>query len=297
MLSALAEQSSVVTDTFDEASQALGYDLWSLVQSGPEAELNQTQVTQPAMLTAGLAVYRALQAHTPLCPAMMAGHSLGEYTAMVASGAMSLADGVLLVALRGRVMQSAVPEGQGAMAAVLGLTDEQVMAVCAKATGVVEAVNFNAPGQVVVAGHKTAVEQALPAFEQAGAKRVVMLPVSVPSHCSLMASVEAEFAEALNQVSITPPQVPVVHNATVESYDSVEKIKHALISQLSQPVYWAQTVGYFKKHGVEAMYELGPGKVLAGLNRRIDRKMGMQAVYDSATLNQSIRTLKDASCN
>lgn len=297
MLSALAEQSSVVTDTFAEASEALGYDLWSLVQSGPEAELNQTQVTQPAMLTAGLAVYRVMQAQTSLRPAMMAGHSLGEYTAMVASGAMRLADGVSLVALRGRLMQSAVPEGQGAMAAVLGLSDEQVMDVCVQASGVVEAVNFNAPGQVVVAGHKSAVEQALPAFEQAGAKRVVMLPVSVPSHCSLMASIEAEFASALDQVVMTSPQVPVVHNATVESYESVEKIKHALVSQLSQPVYWSQTIEYFKAQGVDSLYELGPGKVLAGLNRRIDRKMGMQAVYDSATLSQSIRTLKDASCN
>ncbi|MDR9498073.1 MAG: ACP S-malonyltransferase [Hydrogenovibrio sp.] len=291
MLAELAETAPVVGQTFDQASETLGYDLWALTQEGPEARLNQTEVTQPAMLTAGVAVYRALAESASPSPAYMAGHSLGEYTALVASGALSLAQGVELVETRGRLMQDAVPAGTGAMAAVLGLEDEQITALCAEADGVLEAVNFNAPGQVVIAGEKTAVDQALPAFEAAGAKRVVPLPVSVPSHCVLMKPAAEALAEKLAGMSLQTPTVPVVHNASVQTFADPGAIKSALVEQLYRPVQWVRTIEYLKAQGVSQLYELGPGKVLMGLNRRIDRKMGMQAVYDSATLSKALETL------
>ncbi|KUJ72754.1 ACP S-malonyltransferase [Thiomicrospira sp. WB1] len=291
MLADLAETTPVVAQTFEEASQVLGYDLWSLVQNGPDTKLNQTEVTQPAMLAAGIAVHRALAEKTPLNPAYMAGHSLGEYNALVAAGALTLAQGVALVEARGRLMQEAVPAGSGAMAAVLGLDDDQVRALCDQAEGVVEAVNFNAPGQVVIAGDKNAVDQALPVFEAAGAKRVVPLPVSVPSHCVLMKPAADALAEKLADMTLTAPAIPVVHNASVRTYDSAEQIKSALVEQLYRPVQWVETVEYLKAHDVTQLYELGPGKVLMGLNRRIDRKMGMQAVFDSATLSKALETL------
>lgn len=291
MLADLAENFPQVQATFAEASDALGYDLWSVTQSGPEDKLNQTDVTQPAMLTAGVAVYRVLEAQKALSPAYLAGHSLGEYTALVVSGVMSLAQGAELVQQRGRLMQSAVPAGEGAMAAVLGLEDDQIREICASAEGVVEAVNFNSPGQVVIAGQKAAVDALLPAFETAGAKRVVPLAVSVPSHCSLMKPAAEALAETLAQMPFNAPKVPVLHNATVAAYTDVDAIKKALVEQLYLPVQWVKTVEAMKQNGVEALYELGPGKVLMGLNRRIDRKMGMQAVYDSATLTASLETL------
>jgi [acyl-carrier-protein] S-malonyltransferase len=291
MLAELAETAPVVGQTFDEASETLGYDLWALTHKGPEASLNQTEVTQPAMLTAGVAVYRTLVEAASLNPAYMAGHSLGEYTALVASGALSLAQGVELVEARGRLMQEAVPAGTGAMAAVLGLEDEQIIALCAESDGILEAVNFNAPGQVVIAGEKTAVDQALPAFEAAGAKRVVPLPVSVPSHCVLMKPAAEALAEKLAGMTLQTPEVPVVHNASVQTFAEPDAIKAALVEQLYRPVQWVRTIEYLKAQGVSQLYELGPGKVLMGLNRRIDRKMGMQAVYDSATLSKALETL------
>ncbi len=291
MLAELAESNVQVQEVFSEASDALGYDLWNLVQNDADGKLNQTDVTQPAMLAAGIAVYRTLQAHTEVAPAFMAGHSLGEYTALVASGAMSLEQGVALVAERGRLMQSAVPAGQGAMAAVLGLEDAQVVAVCEQAEGIVEAVNFNSPGQVVIAGNKAAVDAAMELATEAGASRVVPLPVSVPSHCSLMKPAADQLAETLAGMEMNMPTVPVLHNVHFSTAGSVDEIKELLVKQLYQPVQWVETVNAMKAQGVDSLYELGPGKVLMGLNRRIDRKMGMQAVFDNASLEKALATL------
>lgn len=291
MLAELAEAHSSVKEVFTEASDALGYDLWNLVQNDPEGKLNQTDVTQPAMLAAGIAVYRTLAEQKAVSPAYMAGHSLGEYTALVASGVMTLAQGIELVAERGRLMQSAVPEGQGAMAAVLGLEDAQVVAVCEQVSGVVEAVNFNSPGQVVIAGEKVAVEAAMEAATEAGASRVVPLPVSVPSHCSLMKPAADALQEKLADMTFSEASTPVLHNVNVEVSESAEQIKQALVQQLYRPVQWVKTVETMKANGVEQLFELGPGKVLMGLNRRIDRKMGMVAVYDNATLEKAISSL------
>ena len=291
MLADLAESHAQVQEVFAEASDALGYDLWDVVQNDAEGKLNQTDVTQPAMLASGIAVYRTLTSLKEVSPAFMAGHSLGEYTALVASGAMSLAQGVSLVALRGQLMQSAVPAGQGAMAAVLGLEDAQVVAVCEQAEGIVEAVNFNSPGQVVIAGNKEAVEAAMVLATDAGASRVVPLPVSVPSHCSLMKPAAEQLAETLNTMDIAMPSVPVLHNVDFAQAQSPEEIKERLVQQLYRPVQWVKTVNAMKEQGVEGLYELGPGKVLMGLNRRIDRKMGMQAVFDNATLEKALASL------
>ena len=288
MLADLAEQNSVVKEVFAEASEVLGYDLWQTIQEDHEGKLNQTDVTQPAMLAAGIAVYRALTSKMDAAPVFMAGHSLGEYTALVASGAMTLAQGIELVAERGRLMQSAVPAGEGAMSAVLGLDDDKVVEVCAGIDGVVEAVNFNSPGQVVIAGQAAAVAAANAAAEEAGASRVVPLPVSVPSHCSLMKGAAEKLAEKLATLEMQMPNVPVLHNVHCEAAASVEEIKELLVKQLYQPVQWVKTVEGMKAQGVEALYELGPGKVLMGLNRRIDRKMGMQAVFDQATLEKAL---------
>lgn len=291
MLAELAEAHPQVKEVFDEASSVLGYDLWDVVQNDETGRLNQTDVTQPAMLAAGIAVYRVLSAQKDTAPAFMAGHSLGEYTALVASGVMTLAQGIELVQERGRLMQSAVPAGQGAMAAVLGLDDAQVVAVCEKVDGVVEAVNFNSPGQVVIAGNKEAVDVAMELATEAGASRVVPLPVSVPSHCSLMKPAADKLAEKLAGMVLSMPSVPVLHNVHFSAANSTDEIKELLVKQLYQPVQWVKTVEVMKSQGVEALYELGPGKVLMGLNRRIDRKMGMQAVYDVATLEKAATTL------
>lgn len=291
MLAELAESHSQVQDVFTEASDALGYNLWELVQNDADGKLNQTDITQPAMLASGIAVYRTLSAQTDLAPAFMAGHSLGEYTALVASGAMSLAEGVALVAQRGKLMQSAVPAGQGAMAAVLGLEDAQVVAVCEQAEGIVEAVNFNSPGQVVIAGNKAAVEAAMALATEAGASRVVPLPVSVPSHCSLMKPAAEQLAETLANMDIAMPTVPVLHNVHFSQAKSPAEIKELLVQQLYRPVQWVETVNAMKAQGVESLYELGPGKVLMGLNRRIDRKMGMQPVFDNASLEKALASL------
>lgn len=291
MLAELAESHPEVKAVFVEASEVLGYDLWEVIQNDPQGSLNQTDVTQPAMLAAGIAVYRTLIAQKTVAPAFMAGHSLGEYTALVASGVMTLAQGIELVAERGRLMQEAVPAGQGAMAAVLGLEDAQVVAVCAQVDGVVEAVNFNSPGQVVVAGNKDAVDAALPLMTEAGASRVVPLPVSVPSHCSLMKPAADKLAETLAKMAFKMPTVPVLHNVQFAQATSVDEIKSLLVQQLYRPVQWVETVNAMKAQGVESLYELGPGKVLMGLNRRIDRKMSVLPVLDQASLEKALSTL------
>jgi len=290
MLAELAESHSQVQEVFTEASDALGYDLWNVVQNDADGQLNQTDVTQPAMLASGIAVYRTLSAQIDVAPAFMAGHSLGEYTALVASGAMTLAQGVALVAQRGKLMQSAVPAGQGAMAAVLGLEDVQVIAVCEQAEGIVEAVNFNSPGQVVIAGNKEAVDSAMALATEAGASRVVPLPVSVPSHCSLMKPAAEQLAETLKTMDISMPSVPVLHNVNFVQAGSTDEIKELLVQQLYRPVQWVETVNAMKSQGVDSLYELGPGKVLMGLNRRIDRKMAMKPVFDNASLEKALAT-------
>lgn len=291
MLSELAQSHTQVKEVFTEASDTLGYDLWDLVQNDADGKLNQTDITQPAMLASGIAVYRTLSAQKDVAPTFMAGHSLGEYTALVASGALTLAQGIALVSERGRLMQSAVPAGAGAMAAVLGLDDEQVVDVCAKTDGIVEAVNFNSPGQVVIAGNKAAVDTAMEIATEAGASRVVPLPVSVPSHCSLMKPAADKLAETLAAMDMQMPSVPVLHNVQFAQAASVEEIKALLVKQLYQPVQWVKTVNAMKDQGVEQLFELGPGKVLMGLNRRIDRKMGMQPVFDDASLEKALASL------
>ncbi|WP_081822705.1 ACP S-malonyltransferase [Hydrogenovibrio marinus] len=291
MMADMAAHYPIVKSTFEEASDALGYDLWQVTQDGPEEKLNQTDVTQPAMLTAGIATYRVLEAVKNVAPAYMAGHSLGEYTALVAAGVLDIAQGVKLVETRGRLMQAAVPAGEGAMAAILGLEDQQIIDICAKVDGVVEAVNFNSPGQVVIAGAKAAVDTALPLFEEAGAKRVVPLAVSVPSHCSLMKPAADALSETLAAMEFNAPSVPVIHNASVQSFSDAAAIKQALVEQLYRPVQWVKTVEVMKANGVEKLFELGPGKVLMGLNRRIDKGMGIMAVYDADSVAKALEAL------
>ncbi len=287
MLADMATEYALVGETFAEASQALGYDLWQVVANGPAETLNQTSVTQPAMLTAAIAVHRILQAAGKADVAFMAGHSLGEYTALTAAGVFSLADAVRLVRARGEYMQSAVPEGVGAMAAILGLTDEQVRTACEQAAQgeVVSAVNFNSPGQVVIAGHKAAVERAMKLCQEAGAKRALPLPVSVPSHCALMQPAADRLAQDLAQMSMQTPRVSVVNNVHVAVESDVKAIQAALLAQLYSPVRWVETVEFLKSQGVTRLVEVGPGKVLAGLNKRIDNEIEHFAVADLRTLS------------
>lgn len=289
MLKELAEEYPEVQATFKEASATLGYDLWDIVQNGPAEKLNQTDVTQPAMLCAGVAVWRIWQAKGGAKPELMAGHSLGEYTALVCAGALDFADAVKLVAERGRLMQDAVPVGEGAMAALLGLDDDVVVQVCQEAAEgeVLSAVNFNSPGQVVVAGQKSAVERALKVAKDKGAKRALLLPVSVPSHCALMKPAAEKLALILAQVEIREPAIPVINNADVQAEGSAEAIRAALVKQLHSPVRWVETVRKMADEGVDRLIECGPGKVLAGLNKRIAREMTAQAVYDPSSLDRA----------
>ncbi|WP_274572114.1 ACP S-malonyltransferase [Neisseria leonii] len=265
---------AIVKTTFDEASAALGQDLWAMM-NGSDAELiGQTVHTQPLMLAAGIATYRAYLTAGGKTPDVVAGHSLGEYSALVAAGALDFADAVRLVRLRAELMQNAVPQGVGAMAALLGLEDARVEQICAEAAQgqVVEAVNFNSPGQVVIAGHAEAVARAMTAAKAAGAKRALPLPVSVPSHCSLMKPAAEKLAEALKGISISRPQIRVIHNADVASYDDDAQIKDALVRQLYSPVRWTETVNLLVEQGVAESAECGPGKVLAGLAKRINKE-------------------------
>ena len=277
------EGRAVVEATFDEASAALGQDLWAMMNGSDAAPINETVNTQPLMLAAGVATYRAYLEAGGKAPAVVAGHSLGEYSALVAAGALSFADAVKLVRLRAELMQSAVPQGVGAMAAVLGLDDDQVQAICAQAAQgeVVEAVNFNSPGQVVIAGNVAAVERAMAAAKEAGAKRALPLPVSVPSHCSLMKPAAEKLAEALQDVVIHTPQIRVIHNADVAAYDDADKIKDALVRQLYSPVRWTETVNALVAEGIAESAECGPGKVLAGLAKRINKEAACTALTNA----------------
>jgi [acyl-carrier-protein] S-malonyltransferase len=294
MLSDLAGSYSVVEQTFNEASEILGYDLWSLVQNGPLDRLNQTEKTQPAMLSAGVAVWRIWQEQRGPVPKLMAGHSLGEYTALVCAGVMTFQDAVKLVANRGQFMQNAVPEGSGSMAAILGLDDEAVRQVCQAASsgGVVEAVNFNSPGQVVIAGTKGAVERACALAKESGAKRAMPLPVSVPSHCILMKPAAERLSEQLAAIPLSLPKIPVLHNVNVASVADADEIRTLLSAQLYSPVRWVETVQAMAKEGCSKLLEAGPGKVLSGLTKRINRSLAGVAAYDTNSLNQAMEMLK-----
>lgn len=296
MLAELGERHAVVQKTFIEASAAMGEDLWALANEGPEALLNRTDHTQPVMLTAGVAVWRAWLEGGGVWPARMAGHSLGEYTALVCAGALGFADAVTLVRDRGRYMQAAVPEGEGGIAAVLGLDDEAIAEVCANSAGteVVEPVNYNAPGQVVIAGHAHAVERAIEAAKQAGAKRAMLLPMSVPAHCSLMAPAAAQLEQRLAGVTLTQPTVPVMHNVDVSVSGSPEAIKARLVDQVRSPVRWTQCVRALCAAGITQTIECGPGRVLAGLNRRIDRQLGAQTIDNPDRLAQALNSMEVA---
>jgi [acyl-carrier-protein] S-malonyltransferase len=293
MLADLAASYPEVKHAFERASDALGKDLWSIVSEGSEEELNQTHNTQPAMLAAGVAVWELWCKHSSVRPAWMAGHSLGEYTALVCSEAMSFEDGVRLVAARGRLMQEAVPPGVGAMAAILGLEDHQVVKACVDAAEgeIVSAVNFNSPGQVVIAGNVAAVERAMLAAKAAGAKRAVLLPVSVPSHCALMESAAKKLDEQLQRTEIGTPKMTLIHNVDVASHSAPEVIRNALKEQLYKPVRWADSVKFMHDQGVTCFVECGPGKVLIGLNKRIAKDAEHWSIYDTETLNKVLEQL------
>jgi [acyl-carrier-protein] S-malonyltransferase len=289
MLAELASRDPQIRATFDEASQGAGTDLWVLTQNGPEEQLNRTEFTQPALLAAGVAVWRSWHDAGGPAPSVLAGHSLGEYTALVCSGALSLADGAALVRARGQYMQDAVPAGAGAMAAVLGADDAVIAAACAAAADgdVVAPVNFNSPGQTVIAGDAAAVDRAIAGLAEQGVRKVVKLPVSVPSHCALMRDAAAKLAERIRTVAWQLPALPVIQNADAKSHDSIAAIQDALVRQLHQPVRWTECVQVLAQRGVTRMGESGPGKVLCGLARRIDksidcRALGTPADFDAA---------------
>ncbi|UYG08909.1 ACP S-malonyltransferase [Halomonas sp. M4R1S46] len=296
MLRELAERYSVVGATFEEAADALGYDLWQVVQEGPAEALNATACTQPALLTASVAIWRVWQELEGPRPGAMAGHSLGEYSAMVCAGALPFADGVRLVKLRGEAMQAAVPMGEGAMAAILGLDDAAVEQACAQAAegDVVAAVNYNAPGQVVIAGSKAAVERAIAACQAAGAKRAMPLPVSVPSHCDLMRPAAERLAEAMDRIELRPPRYTVVQNVDAEAHADVETLRTRLIEQLYQPVRWTSCIEAMSAQGAEVFIECGPGKVLTGLNKRIARGSRGLSVNDPDSLLAALELAHEA---
>lgn len=282
MLNKLAQSHVIVQQTFQEASDAVDVDLWALASDGPAENLNQTFNTQPVMLAAGVAVWRVWQQLQGASPVIMAGHSLGEYTALVCAGAIPFGAAAALVAERGRLMQEAVPKGEGAMAAILGLDDGQVRTLCDQAADgdVVEAVNFNSPGQVVIAGSAVAVERAMELAKEAGAKRAISLPVSVPSHCALMKPAAVKLQLKLADVAIETPRVAVIHNVSVASESDADVIRQRLVEQLYAPVRWVETVQKMQADGVGMLVEAGPGKVLTGLTRRIDRKLKAVALFE-----------------
>lgn len=291
MMAGLAEKYPLVTQTFVEASDALGYDLWSLVQNGPEADLNSTDKTQPAMLASGVAAWRVWNEQGGAAPDYMAGHSLGEYTALVCAGSLEFAEAAKLVADRGRFMQEAVPAGEGAMAAILGLEDDVIREICdAGAQGqVLQPVNFNSPGQVVIAGNTAAVERGIELAKEKGAKRALPLPVSAPSHCALMQPAAERLQARLADVTVNTPTIPVIHNADVSSYTGSDDIRDALVRQLYSPVRWVETVQWLEANGVDKIFECGPGKVLAGLNKRIARRMPVFPIFDVESFNKALQ--------
>ncbi|TBL91783.1 [acyl-carrier-protein] S-malonyltransferase [Hafnia alvei] len=290
MLADLAAQFPIVEQTFAEASDALGYDLWELVQEGPAEELNKTWQTQPALLAASVAIYRVWQQENGAQPAMMAGHSLGEYSALVCAGVLDFKQAIRLVELRGKLMQEAVPAGTGAMSAIIGLDNDAIAKACEESAQgeVVSPVNFNSPGQVVIAGNKDAVERAGAACKAAGAKRALPLPVSVPSHCALMKPAADKLAIALQGIAFNAPQFPVVNNVDVKAETSPDAIRDALVRQLYSPVRWSESVEFMAGEGIEHLLEVGPGKVLTGLTKRIVDTMTAAAINDAASVSAAL---------
>ncbi|AIR71587.1 ACP S-malonyltransferase [Dickeya fangzhongdai] len=290
MLAELAEKFPLIKETFDEASSVLGYDLWQLSQQGPAEELNKTWQTQPALLTASVALWRVWRQQGGALPTLMSGHSLGEYSALVCAGVLDFKQAVSLVELRGKLMQEAVPEGTGAMYAIIGLDNDAIAAACAEAAQgqVVSPVNFNSPGQVVIAGNKEAVERAGAACKAAGAKRALPLPVSVPSHCALMEPAARKLADALEAIAFNAPNVPVVNNVDVRAESAPEAIRSALVRQLHNPVRWTECVEYMAAQGVVTLVETGPGKVLTGLTKRIVDSLTATAINDPASLSAAL---------
>ena len=290
-----------VRGTFEEASDALGYDLWTLVQEGPEQRLNATEQTQPAMLAAGVAAWRCWAARGGILPSVAAGHSLGEYSALVAFGALEFADAIRSVAARGRFMQEAVPEGEGGIAAILGLDDATVVGLCnavceGAGLGHVSAVNFNAPGQVAIAGASRAIDAAITRAREAGARRAIRLPMSVPVHCPLMAPATGRLEAALAAIPVRPPAVPILHNVDLRTRLNEASIRDALSGQLANPVRWHQTVVAIRERGATTIVEFGPGRVLTGLARRIDRAIAALSVHDGESLDAALRTVLNGAC-
>ncbi|MDP2562318.1 ACP S-malonyltransferase [Psychrobium sp. 1_MG-2023] len=290
MLSDIAEQHSVVEETFAQASKVLGYDLWALVQNGPADDLNRTDRTQPALLAASVAIWRVWQEQGGVAPAYLAGHSLGEYSALVCAGAIAFEDAIKLVELRGQYMLEAVPQGVGSMAAIIGLADDAIATACEQAAQdqVVSPVNFNSPGQVVIAGHKDAVDRASALCKEAGAKRALPLAVSVPSHCSLMTPAAEKLKQQLESIEINTPVIPVINNVDVAIETDSAQIKDALVRQLFSPVRWTETVQFLAANDVTTQIEVGPGKVLSGLAKRIDKAVSGVATTDAASLEKAL---------
>ncbi len=295
MLSDLRSNFSVVNEIFQEASDAINVDLWKIINEDQEL-LSLTENTQPVMLAAGYATYRVLAGEVNLTPISIAGHSLGEYTALVASGSLSFFEAVQLVRKRAELMQAAVPSGSGSMAAILGLDDTRVIEICLKASdkGVVEAVNFNSPGQVVIAGEKDAVAHACELMKEAGAKRALGLPVSVPSHCLLMKDAAMEYKYSVDSINFQMGSEKVLHNVDADYSSNIDEIKSKLVEQLYKPVLWTSTVQKMKESGVEKLIEAGPGKVLAGLTRRIDKSLSGSAIIDTTSLRATIEEISNA---
>ena len=293
MLNDLSARYPIVRLTFDEAADVLGYDLWKLTQEGPASELNSTERTQPAMLVAGVAVWRVWRGNGGPKPVYMLGHSLGEYTALVCADAMAFGDAVSVVSARGRFMQDAVPLGAGAVAAILGLDDQCVRDLCdaAAQNEVVSAVNFNAPGQVVVAGHREAVDRAVEGAKAAGAKRALILPVSVPVHCSLMEQAAENLRAKLADTEIRTPSIRILHNADVASHEDPQMLRQVLVKQLFSPVRWADSIRRIADDSVEVVAECGPGRVLTGLTRRIDKGLSALSIFDGDSLDDALQKL------
>jgi [acyl-carrier-protein] S-malonyltransferase len=294
MLAEFAAVHPVVRETFAEASEGAGVDLWALSQEGPEAELNRTEFTQPALLAAAIAVWRAWLAEGGTQPSLLAGHSLGEYSALVAAGALSLHDAAGLVRERGRLMQDAVPAGVGAMAAVLGADDALIAEICEQVAGdeIVAPANYNSPGQTVIAGHAAAVDRALAKLAENGVRKAIKLPVSVPSHTALMRGAAEKLAERMANISWHMPSIPVVQNADVRSFDDVSDIREALARQLHQPVQWTGCVQELRDRGIAHMLECGPGKVLTGLIKRIDKTLDARALGTPVDFDAALMEFK-----
>jgi len=284
MLTDLADAFAIVEETFSQASDVLGFDLWQLTKEGPAEDLNKTERTQPALLAAGVSVWRILKDKVST-PSVLAGHSLGEYTALVCADSLDFKDAISLVADRGRFMQEAVPSGEGAMAAILGLDDDVIENICESAEGIVSCANYNSPGQIVIAGQRSSVESVIEALKKVGAKRAILLPVSVPSHCALMKPAAKALEKRLESITVSTPKIPVIHNVDAKMHSEPAEIKKTLVEQLHQPVRWVDVMKVVVKNS-DQVIESGPGKILAGLCKRIDRALTCNPVFDPASLEK-----------